>query len=463
MQANNFLDRVKIYVKAGKGGDGCLSFRREKFIEFGGPNGGNGGRGGDVYLQAEPNLTTLQELAYNPHIEAGNGAKGGTYNKTGEDAEDKIILVPLGTVVKQEGNIIADLTLPGQRALVARGGRGGRGNQSFKTRNNTAPRIAENGQPGEEVTLILELKVLADVGLVGFPNAGKSTFLSAVSAARPKVADYPFTTLNPNLGICTHKGKSFIVADIPGIIEGASEGKGLGHQFLKHIERTRVLVHMIDPQGFEDMDALKSVKVIEGELKNFSKELSKKPRILVVNKADLPEAKEVFEKIKKKYAKYPVFLISAAAGTGVNKVLDEVIKTLAKNPIAAPKEVKTGGPVIHSVEPMFRITRLDEERVQISGKKIEEFISMTNFSQPEAVQRLRGIFKKVGLEKALLKEGVTDGSVIVACGREFEWNGSEVDEEVSALPDRIGGYKRRETKAERLAKRKARRSAKEGL
>ena len=464
MQANNFLDRVKIYVKAGKGGDGCLSFRREKFIEFGGPNGGNGGRGGDVYLQAEPNLTTLQELAYNPHIEAGNGAKGGTYNKTGEDAEDKIILVPLGTVVRQEGNIIADLTSPGQRALVARGGRGGRGNQSFKTRNNTAPRIAENGQPGEEATLILELKVLADVGLVGFPNAGKSTFLSAVSAARPKVADYPFTTLNPNLGICTHKGKSFIVADIPGIIEGASEGKGLGHQFLKHIERTRVLVHMIDPQGFENMDALKSVKVIEGELKNFSGDLYKKPRILAVNKADLPEAETVFDKIKKKYSKHSVFLISAAAGKGINKVLDEVVKILAKNPILPPKELKAAaGPVVHALEPMFRINRLDDERVEISGKKIEEFISMTNFSQPEAVSRLRGIFKKIGLEKALLKEGVRDGNVIVACGREFEWNGSEVDEEVSALPDRIGGYKRRATKAERLAKRKARRAAKEGL
>ena len=290
MQANNFLDKVKIYVKAGKGGDGCLSFRREKFIEFGGPNGGNGGRGGNVYFQAEPNLTTLQELAYNPHIEAQNGEKGGTYNKTGLDGEDKIVLVPLGTVIKQSGNIIADLTLPGQKALIAKGGRGGRGNQSFKTQQNTAPRIAENGQPGEELTLILELKVLADVGLVGFPNAGKSTFLSAVSAARPKIADYPFTTLNPNLGICTHKGKSFVIADIPGIIEGASGGKGLGHQFLKHIERTRVLLHIIDPQGFDNLDALKSVKVIENELKNFDKELYKKPRILVVNKADIEES-----------------------------------------------------------------------------------------------------------------------------------------------------------------------------
>jgi len=239
MQSNSFLDRVKIYVKAGKGGDGCLSFRREKFIEFGGPNGGNGGKGGDVILKTEPNLTTLQELAYNPHIEAKPGEKGGTSNKFGLGADDKIILVPLGTVVKQDGNIIADLTAPGQEVIVARGGRGGRGNQSFKTHQNTAPRIAEIGQPGEEVTLILELKVLADVGLVGFPNAGKSTFLTAVSAARPKVADYPFTTLNPNLGICSHKGKSFVVADIPGIIEGASEGKGLGHQFLKHIDQRR--------------------------------------------------------------------------------------------------------------------------------------------------------------------------------------------------------------------------------
>ena len=267
MQANSFIDRVKVYVKAGKGGDGCLSFRREKFIEFGGPNGGSGGRGGDIIFKAEPNITTLQDLAYNPHIEAMNGEKGGTYNKTGLNGKDKIILVPLGTIIKENDNVLADLTKPYEEVIIAKGGRGGRGNQSFKSRFNTAPRIAENGQPGEEKTLILELKVLADVGLVGFPNAGKSTFLTAVSAARPKIAGYPFTTLNPNLGIASHKGKSFVVADIPGIIEGASLGKGLGHQFLKHIERTRVLVHLVDPFGFEDLSAEKSIKVIEKELK----------------------------------------------------------------------------------------------------------------------------------------------------------------------------------------------------
>lgn len=460
MQANSFIDRVKVYVKAGKGGDGCLSFRREKFIEFGGPNGGSGGRGGDIIFKAEPNITTLQDLAYNPHIEAPNGEKGGTYNKTGLAGKDKIILVPLGTIIKENDNILADLTKPYEEIIIAKGGRGGRGNQSFKSRFNTAPRIAENGQPGEEKTLILELKVLADVGLVGFPNAGKSTFLTAVSAARPKIAGYPFTTLNPNLGIASHKGKSFVVADIPGIIEGASLGKGLGHQFLKHIERTRVLVHLVDPFGFEDLSAEKSIKVIEKELKTFDKNLAKKPRILVINKKDIDGSSEIYEKLKKKLKKENIFFISAAGKIGLSKVLDLIVKELSKAPVVAEKKKEKVLPKVHAVEPMFILNKIDENTFQITGKKIEEFIAMTNFSQPEAVQRLRGIFKKFGLEKALQKEGITEGATIIACGKEFEWNGS-VDEEVSALPDRIGGYKRRATKQERLAKRKARRAAKQ--
>lgn len=460
MQSGSFLDRVKIYVTAGKGGDGCLSFRREKFIEFGGPNGGCGGRGGDVILQAEPNLTTLLELAYNPHIEAQNGEKGGTYNKTGRAGEDKIIRVPCGTIVKQDGRVIADLTQPGQQFTVARGGMGGRGNQSFKTRNNTAPHIAENGQPGEEVTLILELKVLADLGLVGFPNAGKSTFLSRISAARPRIADYPFTTLNPNLGITLHKGLSFATADIPGIIEGASEGKGLGYQFLKHIERTRVLLHLVDPEGFDGMSAEKSVKVIEGELKAFDKKLFEKPRIIVVNKMDLPEAKKAYGTIKKKYKKHKVMLMSAATGEGVDKVLDEVVKILAATPVEQPViEEKTAA--THKVEPIFSIERDENDVIHITGKKVVEFIAMTNFNQPEAVARLRGIFKKIGLEKALLKYGVEDGDTLVVGGREFEWNG-DFDEEAPNSPDHAG-YKRRETKAERLAKRKARREGKKSV
>lgn len=457
MQSGSFLDRVKIYVTAGKGGDGCLSFRREKFIEFGGPNGGCGGRGGDVILQAEPNLTTLLELAYNPHIEAQNGEKGGTYNKTGRAGEDKIIRVPCGTIVKQDGHVIADLTKPGQQFIVARGGMGGRGNQSFKTRNNTAPHIAENGQPGEEVTLILELKVLADLGLVGFPNAGKSTFLSRISAARPRIADYPFTTLNPNLGITLHKGISFATADIPGIIEGASEGKGLGHQFLKHIERTRVLLHVVDPDGFDGMSAEKSVKVIEAELKAFDKKLFAKPRIIVVNKMDLPEAQKAYETIKKKFKKHKVMLMSAATGEGVDRILDEVVKILAATPVEQPViEEKTAA--THKVEPIFSIERDENDVIHITGKKVVEFIAMTNFNQPEAVTRLRGIFKKIGLEKALLKYGVEDGDTLIVGGREFEWNG-DFDEEAPNSPEHAG-YKRRETKAERLAKRKARREGK---
>lgn len=457
MQSGSFLDRVKIYITAGKGGDGCLSFRREKFIEFGGPNGGCGGKGGDVILRTEPNLTTLLELAYNPHIEAQNGEKGGTYNKTGRAGEDKIVLVPCGTIVKSSGHVLADLTEPGQEFTVAKGGMGGRGNQSFKTRSNTAPHLAENGQPGEEITLILELKVLADLGLVGFPNAGKSTFLSRISAARPRIADYPFTTLNPNLGITLHKGLSFATADIPGIIEGASEGKGLGYQFLKHIERTRVLLHLVDPDGFDGMSAEQSVKVIEKELKAFDKKLFEKPRIIVINKMDLPSAQKAYETIKKKFKKHPVMLMSAATGEGVNQVLDEVVKILAATPVERPvTEEKTA--VTHKVEPMFTISRTEDGAVHITGKKVEEFIAMTNFSQPEAVARLRGIFKKIGLEKALLKYGVQDGDALVVGGREFEWNGN-FDDEAPNAPEHAG-YKRRETKQERLSKRKARREAK---
>ena len=454
MQSGSFLDHVKIYITAGKGGDGCMSFRREKFIEFGGPNGGCGGKGGDVIIQGESNLTTLLELAYNPHIEAQGGEKGGTYNKTGRGGEDKIVLVPLGTLVYKDGQLLGDITEHGQQLLVAKGGNGGRGNQSFKTRNNTCPKFAELGQPGEEVTLILELKVLADLGLVGFPNAGKSTFLTAISSARPRIADYPFTTLNPNLGITMHKGRSFATADIPGIIEGASEGKGLGHQFLKHIERTRVLLHLVDPDGFDGMDAEQSIKVIEKELKQFDKNLAQKPRIIVVNKADLPSAQKVFEKLSKKFKKHKVMLMSAATGQGIKPVLDEVVKILSVTPVPVVK-IEKPQTALHKVDPVFTITRDEEGVVHISGKKIDEFIAMTNFTQTEAVTRLRGIFKKIGLEKALLKAGVQDGDTLIAGGREFEWNGT-LDNEAAQSPEHAG-YKRRETKAERLAKRAERR------
>ena len=457
MATGMFTDKVKILIKAGDGGDGMNSFKAFKGKPACGPDGGDGGRGGDIYFIGDKDKTDLFSFRFKSKFEAGNGEKGGTYNKTGRAGEDKIVRVPCGTIVKKDGQILVDLTEAGQQFTVAKGGMGGRGNQSFKTRNNTAPHIAENGQPGEEVTLFLELKVLADLGLVGFPNAGKSTFLSRISAARPRIADYPFTTLNPNLGITLHKGLSFATADIPGIIEGASEGKGLGTQFLKHIERTRVLLHLVDPEGFNGMNAEKSVKVIENELKTFDKKLFAKPRIIVVNKMDLPEAQKAYETIKKKFKKHKVMLMSAATGEGVNKVLDEVVKILAATPVEPPAETKQSA-VTHRVEPIFSIFRDEEDVIHITGKKVEEFIAMTNFNQPEAIARLRGIFKKIGLEKALLKYGVQDGDSLVVGGREFEWNG-DFDNEAPTTPEHAG-YKRRTTKQERLDKRNARRKAK---
>jgi len=422
-----FIDHVRIFVKAGDGGNGCLSFRREKFIPFGGPNGVDGGKGGDVYLEADRNLTTLVEISYHPHIKGISGTNGGSYSKGGADGEDTVIFVPCGTLVKKDDHIFGDMTEHGQRLLIAKGGQAGRGNLAFKTHTHTAPRIAERGDQGEENTYDLELKTLADVGLLGFPNAGKSTLLARVSAARPKVADYPFTTLNPNLGMVSHKGKSFVMADIPGIIEGAHEGKGLGVAFLRHIERTRVLIQLVDPMGFCECGPVESVKAIENELKKFNPALAKKPRIIVVNKADLPQAEETIRKIRAKYRKYKVYLMSAAVGTGVNEILDEAVRILS----LAPPEIKQTEkphPAYHSVEPAFRLTRGDDGILEVTGKEVTRLVDMTNFSQPEGVYRLRNLFKRIGLEKALLKRGVQDSETVRVAGKEFDWDPQDVDE-----------------------------------
>ncbi|MDA8132224.1 MAG: Obg family GTPase CgtA, partial [Elusimicrobia bacterium] len=301
--SHDFIDTAHVFLKAGKGGNGASSFRREKFIPYGGPDGGHGGRGGSIWFVASANITTLREIAFHPHITAGDAAPGGGNKRDGADGEDKTLYVPLGTVVKREGAVLADLKEDGQRFLAAQGGRGGRGNTAFKTRFNTAPKISENGEPGEEYEAWLELSVLADVGLVGFPNAGKSTLLAAISAARPKIAGYPFTTLNPNIGMVTHKGKSFAAADIPGLIEGAHEGRGLGDLFLKHVLRTKLLVHLVDPAGFGDLKPEQAVRVIEKELKNFHPLLAKKTALLAVNKSDLPGTEKVQEALQKKFRK----------------------------------------------------------------------------------------------------------------------------------------------------------------
>jgi len=420
-----FIDRVRIHVRAGNGGDGCLSFRREKFIPNGGPNGGNGGKGGDIYLQVDRNLTTLVEVSYHPHIRGKDGSNGSSYNKEGLSGEDITVFVPCGTVVKKDGRVFADLTEHGRRLLIAKGGQAGRGNLAFKTHANTAPKIAEQGDKGEAVEMELELKVLADAGLLGFPNAGKSTLLSRVSSARPKIAAYPFTTLNPNLGMVYHKRKSFVIADIPGIIEGAHEGKGLGTQFLRHIERTRVLIHLVDPHGFGETGALKSVDIIMGELKQFNPKLASTPRIIVVNKSDIPEAAEVYAKLKKRYRTRKIFLMSAVTGEGVNEVLDEAVRLLETIPVRREKTEAAPQIAYHSVEPAFRLARARDGSFLVTGTEVTRIVEMTKFSQPEAVIRTMHLFHRIGLDKALLKQGVREGDTVRIAGLEFEWSQSD--------------------------------------
>jgi GTP-binding protein len=417
----NFIDKVRVYVAAGDGGDGSLSFRHLKFLEFGGPNGGDGGNGGAVWFEASARLTTLMDLHFRPHVEAKRGSHGKGSNWTGDSGEDITIRVPVGTIVHRDGKIVADLHKDGQRWLAAAGGRGGRGNHSFKSKNNTAPRLIEKGGPGEKCTLDLELKLLADVGMVGFPNAGKSSFLARVSAAKPKVADYPFTTLSPNLGVAYHKHVSFVVADLPGLIEGAAEGKGLGVQFLRHTERTRVLIHLIDPAGYMGQDPVSGVKTIENELKTFSPKLAKEPRILVVNKMDLPEGEAVFKAVKKKYPKARVMAASVATGEGIDAILDRVIELLASSDGPVHFEDKVVDETLHLVEQGFVVTNQGGGCFLLSGKYVERVSAMLDVSLPEAIQRYQNTLRRIGVDRALKKAGIKAGDK-VRCGEfEFEW------------------------------------------
>jgi GTPase len=417
----NFIDKVRVYVSAGDGGDGSLSFRHLKFLEFGGPNGGDGGKGGDVWFEAASRLTTLMDLHFRPHVEAKRGSHGKGSNWTGDSGADVTIYVPVGTIVHKDGRIVADLHKDGQRWQAAAGGRGGRGNHSFKNIHNTAPRLAEKGAPGEKCTLDLELKLLADVGLVGFPNAGKSSFLARVSAAKPKIANYPFTTLSPNLGVAYHKHVSFVVADLPGLIEGAAEGKGLGVKFLRHTERTRVLIHLIDPAGYMGEDPVSGVKTIENELKTFSPKLAKEPRFLVVNKMDLPEGEEVFKQLKKKY-RDRVLAASVATGDGIKEILDRVIELLAKSGGPVDFEDKVVDETLHKVEQGFSIENMGGGVFALRGKYVERVSAMLDVSLPEAIQRYQNTLRRIGVDRALKKAGIKTGNKVRCGGFEFEWN-----------------------------------------
>lgn len=417
----NFIDKVRIFLIAGEGGSGCLSFLREKYMEYGGPNGADGGRGGDIYLEASPHLTTLQDLALRPHLEGKSGAHGKGSNKTGRAGEDIVVLVPMGTVVYRDGRLEADLSAPGRRYLAAHGGRGGRGNLSFKTQLRTAPRIYEKGEPGEKVTLDLQLKLIADVGLVGFPNAGKSSLLARISAARPKVADYPFTTLSPNLGVASHKGIHFVAADIPGLIEGAHKGKGLGTEFLRHVERTRVLVHLIDPAGYAGQEPLSGIKAIEAELKAFSSCLESKPRILAVNKMDMMPAAGVLKQVKARYRVRRPLGISAATGEGVGALLDRIILELSHHPAAETAAPPPSGQLTR-VDTGFQVGSLGGGRFELKGRFVERAAAMLDATLPEAVDRFQKTLKRIGVDKALRRVGIKEGDKVRCGPMEFDWS-----------------------------------------
>ncbi|TKJ28919.1 MAG: GTPase ObgE [Chloroflexi bacterium B3_Chlor] len=417
-----FFDEVQIHVEAGAGGDGCVSFRREKYVPLGGPNGGNGGRGGDVYLEADPHLNTLISFKGRRHFKAQRGGHGKGKNMQGPKGDDVSLSVPPGTVVRdaETGELLADLMAPGQKALVARGGRGGLGNAAFASPTNQAPRIAERGDPGESRRLILELKLIADVGIVGCPNAGKSTLLAAVSAARPKIADYPFTTLVPNLGMVGVDDRDFVMVDIPGLIEGAHKGTGLGHEFLRHIERTRVLIHLLDGAA---KDPLQDLDDINEELRLFNSQLASKPQLVVLNKMDLPQAQELWPLVKEEVARTgtPVCSISAATGSGVREMLYLVLQLLDSLPeeeialeeaaIFRPPEDDDG----------FSISA-EEVGFRIKGKRVERLVARTDWRHEESIRRLHRALERLGVAKAMEEAGVRKGDTVYIGDSELEWS-----------------------------------------
>ena len=409
-----FIDRVKIYVQAGTGGNGTVAFRREAHVPKGGPSGGDGGRGGSVIFVATNSLSTLLDLRYYREYKAQNGEKGHAKKMHGADADDLVIRVPVGTCVYDDdtGNIIADLTKDGQRAVIAKGGRGGRGNARFASSRNPAPKICENGEPGEKFNLRVELKLLADVGLVGFPSVGKSTLLSVVSKARPQIADYHFTTIVPNLGVVQVKdGRSFVMADLPGLIEGASQGKGLGHQFLRHIERCRVIVHIIDMSGSEGRDPYEDYVTINKELGEYEYRLLERPQIIVANKMDGDEAEENLNKFKEKLGDQKVFPIIAPIHEGIDAVLYAVADALETAPDFFNQEE----------EKPFTIHNKGNGVWEVTGKKVERLVQMASFTTDDGFQRFALQIRNMGIDDALREAGCEDGDTVRLYDFEFEF------------------------------------------
>ncbi len=410
-----FFDRARIYVEAGDGGDGMSSFRREKFVERGGPNGGNGGRGGDVILRADENLNTLIDFRYKRKFIAKAGGKGGNKNCTGEQAAAVYVKVPLGTLVRDDATdaLLADLVEHGQEYVAAKGGRGGKGNACYATSTNRAPTFAEKGEPGEYRWLKLELKLLADVGLVGYPSVGKSSIIAQVSAARPEIAAYHFTTLTPVLGVVRiDEEHSFVLADIPGLIEGAHDGVGLGHDFLRHIERTKVLLHIVDVAAVDGRDPVDDFEKINAELREYSERLGRRKQLVVANKMDLPGAEENFARLKA-YVEakgYEIAKVSAATGEGLQELMYKAYELLGRY---VPEEDEEDLAPFEEIDPdSFEIVVGNDTEWEVRGRNIERLVAMTNFDNSEALHRFQLIWKRLGIDEALKEKGVGEGATV---------------------------------------------------
>lgn len=420
-----FVDDITLELEAGNGGNGCLAFRREKYIEMGGPWGGNGGRGSDIVFQVDEGLSTLLDLRYQKKIKGKNGENGMGKGMHGRNAEKVIIKVPPGTIVtdSETGYVIADLTKNKEEKIIAAGGRGGRGNIAFATHKNPAPNFCENGEPGEKRKVKVELKLLADVGLVGMPSVGKSTLISKISASKPKIAAYHFTTLKPNLGVVkTKDNRSFVVADLPGLIKGASKGEGLGDTFLKHIERTRVIAHILDMSAYEGRDPFEDYQIIRGELEAFSEKLIQKPEIVIANKMDIPSAKENLKKCKEKI-KAPIFEISALENQGIDKVLLAIADLLDKTPkenLIPVEKMESHIVYTYKEEKPFHIEKENDAFV-IFGKEVERLLHMTKFQTEESVRRFSHQLKKMGIDESLKKMGAQTGDTVRILDFEFEF------------------------------------------
>jgi len=420
-----FIDRVIVEVRSGKGGDGMIAFLHEKYVAKGGPSGGNGGRGASIIFRANKSINTLYNFRHSKVFIGQDGEKGGTKNKYGRGANDVIVDVPLGTIVydEKDGHLIADLSSNGESVVVAKGGRGGRGNAAFKSDKNRVPRIAENGLPGETKRLILELKLLADVGLVGLPNAGKSTLLSVVSNANPEIADYPFTTIEPNLGVVNvSKYESFVMADLPGLIEGAHTGKGLGLTFLRHLERCRLIVHVV---SLEEESPYENFKIVQNEIKSYGMGLDKRPLIVVASKMDDDSYEDKFKEFKKHY-KGEVIKLCSITHRGVDELINkcrEILEVTPSFPLgeaSEQKDIKVYD-AYKEAKPIFEIVKEKDHVFRIVGESIERTYSLINISTDEGLMRLINYLRKIDVEKALKEKGAVDGDSVFLCDFEFEY------------------------------------------